>query len=99
MRALAGLAVASLALACGDPGGGARIEGGRKPDAVVAASPVGPAGKLVLFGDLHVHTSYSWDGALGSLPLIGGEGSHPPADACDYARYCANLDFFALTDH
>ncbi len=89
-----------ITLACGDdPGRGARIEGPRKPDAVVAASPRGESGKLVLFGDLHVHTSYSWDGALGSLPLIGGEGSHPPADACDYARYCSNLDFFALTDH
>ena len=97
-RLLLGLLLA--ALACGDdPGRGARIEGARKPDAVVAASPAGPSGKLVLFGDLHVHTSYSWDGALGSLPLIGGEGSHPPADACDYARYCSNLDFFALTDH
>jgi hypothetical protein len=90
---------AGCLLACGDPGRDARIEGARKPEAVVAASPRGPAGKLVLFGDLHVHTSYSWDGALGSLPLIGGEGSHPPADACDYARYCSNLDFFALTDH
>jgi hypothetical protein len=99
MRPALALALASLALACGDPGRNARIEGERKPEALVAASPVGPGGKLVLFGDLHVHTSYSWDGALGSLPLIGGEGSHPPADACDYARYCSNLDFFALTDH
>jgi hypothetical protein len=99
-RTLLGLLLAGLAFACGgDPGRDARIEGARKPDAVVAASPAGPSGKLVLFGDLHVHTSYSWDGALGSLPLIGGEGSHPPADACDYARYCSNLDFFALTDH
>jgi hypothetical protein len=99
MRAALALPCAALAFACGDPGRDARIEGPRKPDAVVAASPAGPGGKLVLFGDLHVHTSDSWDGALGSLPLIGGEGSHPPADACDYARYCSNLDFFALTDH
>jgi hypothetical protein len=53
----------------------------------------------ILFGDLHVHTSYSWDGFLFSLPLVGGEGAHPPADACDFARHCANLDFYALTDH
>jgi hypothetical protein len=46
-----------------------------------------------------VHTSYSWDGLLFSLPLVGGEGVHPPADACDFARYCSDLDFFALTDH
>jgi hypothetical protein len=55
--------------------------------------------KLVLFGDLHVHTSYSWDGFLGALPIVGGEGAHPPSDACDFARHCSGLDFFALTDH
>ncbi len=53
----------------------------------------------IFFGDLHVHSSYSWDGFLFSLPLTGGEGVHPPNDACDFARYCANLDFYALTDH
>ncbi|MCP4003933.1 MAG: DUF3604 domain-containing protein [bacterium] len=62
-------------------------------------APAGTSAKRILFGDLHVHSSYSWDGFLFSLPLIGGEGAHPPNDACDFARHCANLDFYALTDH
>ena len=53
----------------------------------------------ILFGDLHVHTTFSGDAFLMSLPLLNGEGSHPPSDACDFARYCSDLDFFALTDH
>jgi hypothetical protein len=91
----------ALAIACGDrdlPAG--EIEGGRRafvredPEALAAG-----ASKRILFGDLHVHSTYSIDAFVYALPLFGGEGAHPPADACDSARYCAQLDFFSINDH
>ncbi len=54
---------------------------------------------MILFGDLHVHTTYSIDAYAGALRFRGGSGLRPVADACDYARFCAALDFWAITDH
>jgi hypothetical protein len=114
-RALRGLWLASLTLACGGDRPAGEIEGPpRSPEALAVAArrqadatraigaratAPGTAPKSILFGDLHVHTTWSLDAFLYSLPLLVGEGAHPPADACDFARYCSALDFYALTDH
>ena len=65
----------------------------------VAAGLQAAESKQILFGDLHVHTTNSTDAFLWSMPIFGGEGSHPLGDACDYARHCSAIDFWAITDH
>ncbi|HEY8514882.1 MAG TPA: DUF3604 domain-containing protein [Candidatus Binatia bacterium] len=108
---LAALGIALLAGCSGESTN--EIVGARRPQHALRAQaaaqkaaqqavlPEGDARRerRILFGDLHVHTTYSIDAFMYSLPLFGGEGAHPPADACDFARYCAAVDFFALTEH
>ncbi len=91
--------------ACGEPQGRGAVQGGTLPAAVVAdrqarQQAVAPGeDSQILFGDLHVHTTFSPDAFIMSVPLMGGSGLHPPADACDFARYCSALDFWSINDH
>src|SRR5262245_26953839 len=58
-----------------------------KGEGIAAAAGAEKREKQILFGDLHVHTTISADAFLRSLPMLQGEGAHPPADACDFARF------------
>ena len=55
--------------------------------------------RQILFGDLHVHTSYSIDASIIDTPMAKGTARTTPADACDYARFCSALDFWSINDH
>jgi hypothetical protein len=75
------------------------IEARARSQARAAKALTETAPKQILFGDLHVHTTFSTDAFLWSLPMMQGEGAHPVADACDYARFCSALDFWSINDH
>jgi hypothetical protein len=45
-----------------------------------------------------VHSSFAVAAFQLTLPMSGGDGLHPVADACDFARYCSNLDFWPIND-
>ncbi|MEH6584580.1 MAG: DUF3604 domain-containing protein [Halioglobus sp.] len=68
-----------------------------RPPAKVSA--ISSDSSQILFGDLHVHTSYSLDAAIFDTPAVKGTGYTRPADACDFARYCSALDFWSINDH
>ena len=53
----------------------------------------------ILFGDLHVHSALGIDVYLQNLPLGGRMPDQGPMDRCDFARLCAQLDFWSINDH
>ena len=69
--------------------------GGRPSDDAV--DPVDE--RVIFYGDLHVHSTNSVDVFALKLPLFGHDGRVTPMDHCHYARFCSQLDFWAITDH
>ena len=72
----------------------------RRDTQIETARSLGGAGdKQILFGDFHAHTTFSFDAFMMNMPIAGGSGTAPPADACDFARFCSALDFWSINDH
>jgi uncharacterized protein DUF3604 len=105
MRKIAVVVLLLLAACRGHHEGPGEVSQSRLPRETVAARTArqreagAPSDKQILFGDLHVHTTFSADAFIRSLPMLQGEGAHPPADACDFARFCSDLDFWSINDH
>jgi hypothetical protein len=75
------------------------VAGPRPQPKISREGPTGGDNPQILFGDLHAHTSYSFDAYLFNTAWMKGTGVMTPADACDFARYCSALDFWSINDH
>ena len=91
--------IAWILAACSPPPGDRGLIVGTEPRPSELMEQERQRSPEILFGDLHTHTTFSPDGFILGMPLTGGEGARPPADACDYARYCSALDFWGISDH
>lgn len=73
------------------------LQDAARESANVIAVAEGRHDKQILFGDTHVHTTWSLDAFMFSLPILNASrGAYPPAAACDYARFVSQLDFSSL---
>ena len=84
------LITTGVCLGCSKPEGRGEITGPAIPAAVIVdkaqrqAVPGSSVAPQILFGDLHVHTTFSPDAFIMAVPMMGGTGLHPPAQAWDH---------------
>ncbi len=123
LRALAGASIVGVVAACGGSGAPQEDAGAAPVDASGADAAVQDAGgtadsgtplpgKRVLWGDLHVHTSFFFDAytfnningpreafAFASGDALGYPCGDDPGQSCYEQRLSLPLDFVALTEH
>jgi hypothetical protein len=90
---------AALGVACASGGSAVGNVLPGRTNCELAGPPDPDPGPFILFGDLHAHSSNSLDAQVNDLPVVGGHADRDPRMRCRFARYCSQLDFWALVDH